>query len=337
MSIDLNNLDLNAFDFNQIEKQTGVNPFEQDKKSYVDERFYTLTKDKDMKGQAIIAFLPDMKFHTLIQMYKINTTITKQTIDATTKEPKTQKRYKSIWSPKSIGLADPFHETYISMWEKDSDTARKYKPQKRFIANIKIIKDPANKDNEGKIFLYEFSQSMANKLMEALNPSETDIQMGVTRKEIFNPLKGWVFVLKCQKGTNGIVTYDSSQFQFLGDGKSIYGDLANFDAVKAKCAEDLRKTYDLDEFKDPANFKSYQELQNDLYYVSYGEFGVPAQGETPNINIEKHATVEPKAEVKDSQEVQVAPVQTVQAVSQPAPQPQTTAKSEFDDLLNSLS
>ena len=60
MSIDLNNLDLNAFDFNQIEKQTGVNPFEQDKKSYVDERFYTLTKDKDMKGQAIIAFLPLM-------------------------------------------------------------------------------------------------------------------------------------------------------------------------------------------------------------------------------------------------------------------------------------
>ena len=173
--------------------------------------------------------------------------------------------------------------------------------------------------------------------MEALNPSETDLQMGVTRKEIFNPLKGWVFVLKCQKGTNGIVTYDSSQFQFMGDGKSIYGDLANFDAVKAKCAEDLRKTYDLDEFKDPANFKSYQELQNDLYYVSYGEFGVPAQGETPNINIEKHATVEPKAEVKDSQEVQVAPAQTVQAVSQPAPQPQATAKSEFDDLLNSLS
>ena len=56
MSIDLNNLDLNAFDFNQIEKQTGVNPFEQDKKSYVDERFYTLAKDKDMKGRILAGY-----------------------------------------------------------------------------------------------------------------------------------------------------------------------------------------------------------------------------------------------------------------------------------------
>lgn len=327
MNIDLNNIDLNAFDFNSIESATGNNPFEQDKKSYVDDRFYILSKDKEMKGQAIIAFIPDMKYHTLLQMFKNNTTITKSIIDPTTKEPKLQKRFKSLWSPKSINLPDPFHETYVNLWNSDPDTARKYKPQKRFISNIKIIKDPAKPENEGKIFLYEFSQTMANKLMEALNPSEADLQMGVTRKEIFNPFKGWVFILKCQKGANGIVTYDSSTFQHIGEGKCIYGSLADMDTIKTKCAEDLKKTYDLDEFKDPKNYKSYQELQNDLYYVSFGDYGVaPATANTQNVNIENtQPTVEtPKAEVKDSQEVSTHEVKP------------NTGNSSLDDLLNSL-
>lgn len=339
-NIDLNNLDLNAFDFNAIEKVTGTNPFEQDKKSYADERFYILTKDKDSKGQAVIAFMPDKKYHTLMQMFKINTTIFKTTVDPVTKETKSQKRFRSLWSPKSINLPDPFHETYVNLWNVDQDLSRKFKPQKRFIANIKVIKDPANPDNEGKIFLYEFSQTMASKLMEALNPSEADMQMGVTRKEIFNPMKGWVFMLKCQKGANGIVTYDSSTFQHLGEGKCIYGATSDLNTIKAKCIEDLNKTYDLDEFKDPKNYKTYQELQNDLYYVSFGDYGTPPANANNTVSVNIENTSQPKAEVKDAQEVQISaqPVSGVSgaSVAQPAQTAQNSGNSSLDDLLNSL-
>lgn len=332
MNIDLNNLNLDAFDFDAIEKASGANPFEQDgKKSYVDERFYTLTKDKESKGQAIIAFMPDAKYHTLQQMFKINTTIVKNYTDPSTRETKTQKRFRSLWSPRSINLPDPFHETYVNTWDRDPDTARKYKPQKRYIANIKIIKDPAKPENEGKIFLYEFSQTMANKLLEALCPSESDVQMGVTRKEIFNPLKGWVFMLKCRKGENGIITYESSNFTHLGEGKTIYGPVTDMDSLKRQLVEDLNKAYDLDEFKDPKNYKTYKELQNDLYYVSFGEFGVSSQVST-NVNIEntQPAQTQPVAEVTAAAAspapAQVAPAQTAPAAS----------SSNLDDLLNSL-
>lgn len=335
MNIDLNNINLDAFDFDAIEKASGTNPFEQDKKSsYVDERFYVLSKDKESKGQAIIAFMPDAKYHTLQQMFKINTTIVKNTTDPLTKEVKTQKRFRSQWSPKSINLPDPFHETYVGIWDRDPDTARKYKPQKRYIANIKIIKDPAKPENEGKIFLYEFSQTMANKLLEALCPSESDMQMGVTRKEIFNPMKGWVFMLKCRKGENGIVTYDSSTFTNLGEGKCIYGSTSDMDSVKKQLVEDLNKAYDLDEFKDPKNYKTYAELQNDLYYVSFGDFGVPSNPQTSTtVNIEntQPAQTQPQAEVTAAAVTPSAPA------TAPAAQPAgNSISSGLDDLLNSL-
>ena len=71
----MENFDINSFDFDSMAKALGSNPFEQGKKSYKDERFYTLPKNKDGSGQAIIALLPDAHKHSIIKLFKINTTI----------------------------------------------------------------------------------------------------------------------------------------------------------------------------------------------------------------------------------------------------------------------
>lgn len=328
----MENFDINSFDFDSMTKSLGSNPFDQEKKSYKDERFYTLPKNKDGSGQAIIALLPDAHKHSIMKMYKINTTI----------QHGGRRAFCSEWSPKSIGKACPFHETYINHFNEDPDTARKFKPQEKWICNIKVINDPLEPDNNGKIFLYEMSKTMAQMLENTLKLTETEIQMGMPRKEIFNPLKGWVLNLKCfKKQENGITDYSSSAFTQLPNGATIYslkgGPIT--DEVKNRCIEEIKtKCYDLSEFQKPETFKSYEELTKRLEDVCQGIFGIgqprnnaaPAKPEV-TVNIET-----PTTEVKNAaQAAPVAPaVQPAPAAVQP--KPASTADDELSALINSI-
>lgn len=320
----MTDFDFNSFNFSSLSEESG-NPFEQAvKKSYVDERFYTLAKDPDGKGQAMIALLPDSHKQSLIQAFKINTTVVDNG----------KRRFLSTWSPKTIGKPDPFNETYVRLWQEgDQENARLFRPQKRFICNIKVIKDPANPENEGKIFLYEFSQKMSEKIQSMVMLSDADLAMGLQRKEVFNPFKGYVFRLTCYKGSNGITTYDSSEFIHLGEGNTIYGPLSD-ETTKQKALDDiLNKTYDLSEFKKPESFKSYDELYRELQRICNGRFGVaPAVGDSVNITISdpKPASAEVKANVTP------AAASATTAVTSEAPKAPEAKFSTVDDLLNSL-
>ena len=302
----MENFDLNSFDFDAMSKALGSNPFDQDKKSYKDERFYTLPKNKDGSGQAIVALLPDAHKHSIIKLFKINTTI----------QHGGKRAFCSEWSPKSIGLPCPFYETYINHYDEDPDSARRFKPQEKWVCNIKVISDPLEPKNNGKIFLYEMSKTMAQMVENTLKLTETEIQMGMPRKEIFNPLKGWVLNLKCfKKPENGITDYSSSAFTQLPNGGTIYilqgGPIT--DEIKTKCIEEIKtKCYDLGEFQKPEGYKSYAELTKQLEKVCQGLFGIGG--------------AKPKTE---TQEVQVN-IETPQTEIKPAEAP-VTVKQE-DDL-----
>ena len=148
----MENFDINSFDFDSMAKALGSNPFEQNKKSYKDERFYTLPKAKDGSGQAVIALLPDAHKHSIIKLFKINTTI----------QHGGKRAFCSEWSPKSIGMPCPFNETYLNHYDEDPDLARRFKPQEKWVCNIKVIKDPAEPKNEGKIFLSDGNAEKGN-------------------------------------------------------------------------------------------------------------------------------------------------------------------------------
>lgn len=311
----MENFDLNSFDFDAMSKALGSNPFEQDKKSWKDERFYTLPKNKDGSGQAIIALLPDAHKHSIIKLFKINTTM----------QHGGRRAFCSEWSPKSIGLPCPFQETYLNHFNEDPDTARKFKPQEKWVCNIKIINDPLEPSNNGKIFLYEMSKTMAQMVENTLKLTETEVQMGMPRKEIFNPLKGWVLNLKCfKKPENGITDYSPSSFTQLPNGATIYslkgGPIT--DDVKAKCIEEIKtKCYDLGEFQKPETYKSYDELTKQLENVCQGIFGIgsprpqsaPAQAKNSvEVNIET-----PQTEIKPAGTTQAPQVQAVQPQATP--------------------
>lgn len=307
----MSELNINDFDFESMSNAIGNNPFEKEK-SYTDERFYKLDKDKNSNGHAIIALVPDKNKRFIIKMYKIETTLV---ING-------NKQWINEWSPRSIGKPCPFHETYINHWNDDKETAKQFKTKEKWICNIKVIKDPAHPENEGKIFLYAFSKTMAEKIQSTINLTDTEIAMGMQRKEIFNPLKGWVMNLKCYKGDNGFISYDNSEFMQLPNGNTIYGELS--EETKQKCLDDIRNnTYDLSELQKPENFLSYEQLTKELERICRGTFGIGGKNVTTTsssveINIETPKSAEtPKAEV----------------VSTPK---QDSKKDDLSDFLNSL-
>jgi len=57
----------------------------------------------------------------------------------------------------TIGQKDPVSEYNRELWnsgnEKDKETVRKQKRKLSYYSNIYVIKDPANPQNEGKVFL----------------------------------------------------------------------------------------------------------------------------------------------------------------------------------------
>lgn len=311
----MENFDINSFDFDSMAKALGSNPFEQNKKSYKDERFYTLPKNKDGSGQAVIALLPDAHKHSIIKLFKINTTI----------QHGGKRAFCSEWSPKSIGLPCPFNETYLNHYDEDPDLARRFKPQEKWVCNIKVIKDPAEPKNEGKIFLYEMSKTMAQMIENTLKLSEIDIQMGMQRKEIFNPLKGWVLNLKCfKKPENGITDYSSSSFTQLPNGATIYGGPIT-DEIKNRCIEEIKtKCYDLGDFMKPEAFSSYENLTKQLEKVCQGLFGIGAKGANTQTQ-SPTAQVNIETEVKDANTVS-------NASSTPSTSSTPNASSVDDDL-----
>jgi hypothetical protein len=137
--------------------------------------------------------------------------------------------------------------------DANKELARKQKRTPKYVSNILVVKDPANPDNEGKVFLFEYGKKIFQKIQEAMIP-EADL---VDQKDPINPFcpwKGANFKLKCRK-VEGYPNYDASDFAspealFSGDDKKI---------------ETLwRSQHKLSELVDPSQFKSYEELKRRL-------------------------------------------------------------------------
>ena len=311
-------MNASEFDFNSLKEAVGADPFaKQSNKFKKDERFYVLKKDKEGNGAALIRFLPDSEKRMIIQLQKINSTIIKNG----------KKRFVSEFSPASIGKPCPFQQKWQKHWNAgDKEKAKQFGRSIRYITNIKVLKDPANPENEGKIFLYEMSGAINSKLEKALKPSETDIALGKTPKQLFNPVKGNSFRLVAQKGSNGLTNYDASEV--VNEETSIYNSVE--EAVK-----DIKEnTYKLSDLLKPEAFLSYDELVAKLKYVTFEDQNVDNSAEeAPKAQEAPTAPKAPKA--SEAQTASEAPkAQEAQTASE-APTP-AAANTDLDSILKDL-
>ena len=307
---------VDAFNFDNMVTAVGADPFASKSNKYAkDERFYTLAKDKDGNGAAIIRFLPDSEKGMIQEMFKINTTVTKNG----------KKRFVSEYSPAVIGQPCPFQEEWQRLWDlDDKEGSRNFSRGKVYVANIKVINDPKAPENNGKIFLYQFSGAMNKKLEAAMRPSEDDKVLGVIAKQVFNPLAGNSMRLVAQKGSNGQINYDKTEI--IPDVTNAYtvGDVVG--TVEMAVNDIKNNTHKLSSLLAPEAFMTYEELQKKFAWVTWTDKETPVvEVAVPVVEV-----AVPVVEVAEpvTQTVDVTPVQTV---------PVQAVTPSLDDLLNQIS
>lgn len=213
-----------------------------------DETYWQPTVDKAGNGFAVIRFLPappneDLAF---VQLYSHGF-----------KNPKNGRWYIQN-SRTTIGEADPVSDLNTQLWNNGTEAgkaqARNQKRKLHFISNILVVKDPANPENEGKVFRFKYGRKIFDKINDKLNPQyEGD--------EGFNPFDPWEgadFKLKIRK-VDDQRNYDNSEF-------AQQSEIGTDEEIE----EIWKRQYSLAEIIAPSNFKSYEELKKNLDFVLSG-------------------------------------------------------------------
>ena len=148
----------------------------------------------------------------------------------------------------------PVCEHNNTLWnsgiEANKDVARKQKRKLSYIANILVVSDPSNPENEGQIKLFKFGKKIFDKITKAMNPEFAD-------ESPVNPFDMWEganFKLKI-RNVEGYRNYDKSEFA----DKS-----ALLDGDDAKLEELWKKEFSLKEFTEKKQFKPYDQLKSRL-------------------------------------------------------------------------
>ena len=194
----------------------------------------------------------------------------------------------------TLGNDDPVSEFNSKLWntgiDADKEQARKQKRRLKYVSNIYVVKDSANPENEGKVFLYQFGKKIFDKLNDLMNPSFED-------EDPVNPFDLWEganFRLKIRQ-FEGYPNYDKSEFDAptpLSDDDS-------------EMEEVWSKEHSLDEVIDPKNFKPYTELKTKLYRVlditaDAPVASSPMEDTTDDLDLGNLATAEPQTPVAES-------------------------------------
>jgi hypothetical protein len=158
--------------------------------------------------------------------------------------------------PTTIGEDCPACAANGVLWnsgiESNKDIVRKRKRRLSFISNILVVSDPANPQNEGKVFLFKYGPKIFDMLVTAMQPEFADIDP----VNPFDPDEGSNFHLRIRK-VEGMSNFDKSSF-------SPPSAIDDIDSVMTQC-------HDLQGIVATNQFKSYAELEKKLNMVLGGE------------------------------------------------------------------
>ena len=148
--------------------------------------------------------------------------------------------------------------------EANKDIVRKQKRKLNYIANVYVVSDPKNPENEGKVVLFKFGKKIFDKITEAMNPAFED-------EQAINPFDLWSganFKLKIRK-VDGYQNYDKSEFE---SSSPLSQDDAELERI-------WKSEHSLQELISDNEFKSYDALKDRLEKV-LGLNGAPAAART---------------------------------------------------------
>ena len=260
-----------------------------EQKSYGDDRLWKPTVDKSGNGYAVIRFLPAGEGEDLPWV---------RYWDHGFKGP--TGRWYIERSLTSIGQPDPVSEINSVLWNSGSDEdkqiARDRKRRLHYVANILVVSDPSNTDNDGKVFLFQFGKKIFDKITDIMTPQFQD-------EEPVNPFDFWEgsnFKLKI-RNVEGYRNYDKSEFD---SPKPLSDDESELEAI-------YNKLHSLKEFNDPSAYKSYAELKAKLSQV-LGDDGM-SMTTAESISLDETAELRVKAPAPAREPVLTSRAEPVQA------------------------
>jgi hypothetical protein len=232
-----------------------------------DERFWKPVMDKGGTGSAIIRFLPAPEGCDL--------------------------PWVQVWSHAfqsngkwlidncltTLGQNCPVCEANRELWNTGSkdnqNIVRDRKRKLSYYSNIYVVKDPANPENEGRVFLYKFGKKIFDKIMASMQPEFDD-------EEPINPFDFWKganFKLKLVK-KDGYWNYDKSEF---APSSALLEDDDELETI-------YKSLNNLNDFVSPSEFKSYEDLKKRLDYT-LGIKGTPKFQDPETIGEEEEVEV----------------------------------------------
>jgi hypothetical protein len=210
-----------------------------EKPTYGDDRIWKCERDKSGNGYAVIRFLPASNDEDVpwVQMWSHGF-----------KGPGGWYIENSLTT---LGKDDPVSKANTALWnsgiDSDKDIARDRKRKLSYYSNILVLEDSANKENEGKVFLFRYGKKIFEKITGVMNPEFKD-------ETPLNPFDFWEganFKIKIRQ-VDGYVNYDKSEF---ADQSKL------FDGDDEKCEVIWNQQHSLQDLVSADNFKSYQELE----------------------------------------------------------------------------
>lgn len=234
------------FDLNSL--KTKMKESAAGKKTYSDDRFWNISRDTSGNGSAVIRFLPGKVDDYELPFVKL--------FSHSFEGP-------GGWlienCPTTLGLDCPICETNRVLYKGTDDDKKLAGTRKRkttYISNILVISDPANPENEGKVFLFKYGTKIFEMLTYAMNPEDED-------EDVINPFDltdgGADFKLKVRE-VSGWPNYEKSGFAKL---KALDVDADKLETI-------VNSQYSLADIISPDKFKSYEDLLAKFQKVTNG-------------------------------------------------------------------
>lgn len=215
---------------------------------YKDERFWKIQADAAGNGSATLRFLPAAPGEDFpyVQVYKHSF--------------RTERGLYIENCLTTLGQPDPVVEYNNHVFQEGrEDQGRQQARKLSYIANVLVVDDANNPENNGKVFLYEFGKGIYKMINDAMFPEEDD-EEGIN---VFDFWDGANFKLKMTTkvvGRDKFPNYDTSKFLKQSA-------LSEDDKELEKIWNQQHK---LAPFVDPENkerFKSYETLRARLIDV----------------------------------------------------------------------
>lgn len=229
---------------------TAIDKINNQSQSYVDDRVWKLEADKAGNATATIRFLPAtikvvngeeiMDDLPWVKIYSHGFQFENG-------------RWFIDNCPTTIGEPCPVCAINKAHWDSADEDRKKIasarKRKTRYYANVLIIADPKNPENEGQVKIFSFGKKIFDKIMDKMNPTFED----ETPINVFDFWEGADFKLR-QRKVEGYPNFDQSVFM---EPSSVGSDDFILKIANSQ--------YLLQDYIDPKNFKSGDDLKKKLF------------------------------------------------------------------------